>query len=78
MNLITIQTVDGTVARSMLGYDTYEDALSALYSTMALSIANPNLSSAVCLLMSDDGHVDKSERFSRTIAKSNPIESEEE
>ena len=35
MNLITIQTVDGTVARSMLGYDTYEKALSALYSTMA-------------------------------------------
>lgn len=78
MNLITIQTVDGTVARSMLGYDTYEDALSALYSTMASSIANPNLSRAVCLLMSDDGHVDKCERFSRTIAKPNPIESEEE
>ena len=78
MNLITIQTVDGTVARSMLGYDTYENALSALYSTMASSTANPNLSSAVCILMSDDGHVDKCEKFSRTIAKPNPIESEEE
>lgn len=78
MNLITIQTVDGTVARSIGGYDKQEDALSALYSTMASSIANPNLSRAVCLIMSDDGHVDKCEKFSRTIANSNPIESEEE
>lgn len=78
MNLITIQTVDGTVARSIGGYDKQEDALSALYSTMASSIANPNLSRAVCLIMSDDGHVDKCEKFSRTIANPNPIESEEE
>lgn len=78
MNLITIQIVEGTVARSILGYNTYEEALSALYSTMASSTANPNLSSAVCILMSDNGHVDKCEKFSRTIAKPNPIESEEE
>ena len=67
MNLITIQTVSGETPRSMLAYDTEEQALSAFYSTMASSIANPNLSKVVCELMDDDGRINKCERYERTV-----------
>lgn len=76
MNLITIQTVNGEYARSMLAYDTQEQALSALYSTMASSTANPNLSKTVCELMDDEGRILKCERYERTIYPTPVVEEE--
>lgn len=65
-NLITIQTLnDGTTPRSMLAYETYNDALSALYSTMASATANINLIKCVCTLLSDTGMLDKQDIFER-------------
>lgn len=78
MNLITIQTVNGEYARSMLAYDTQEQALSALYSTMASSIANPNLSKAVCELVDDDGRISKCERYSKPVVVTHDEEEQTE
>lgn len=75
-NLITIQTLnDGTTPRSMLAYETYNDALSALYSTMASATANLNVTKCVCILLSDAGMLDKQDTFKRT--QDNPIEEAE-
>lgn len=72
-NLITIQTLnDGTMARSMLTYETYNDALSALYSTMASAMANTNLIKCICVLMSDIGMIEKQDIFERP--QDNPVE----
>ncbi len=72
-NLITIQTLnDGTMPRSMMAYETYNDALSALYSTMASATANPNVIKCMCTLLSDIGMIDKQDIFERP--QDNPVE----
>lgn len=80
-NLITIQTLnDGTVPRSMLAYETEEQALSALYATMSSSLANENINTVVCVIMSDAGLISKHEVFDRTkeaYMQDNPVEEAE-
>lgn len=75
-NLITIQKLkDGTTARSMLTYETFDEALSALYSTMASATANHNVIEGTCLLMTDMGMIDKQEIYERP--QDNPVEEAE-
>lgn len=64
MNLLTItKHNDGTYARELLNYATYDEALSALYMSLSSAIANENVLSQVAELIDDDGRVAKCERY---------------
>lgn len=66
MNLITIQDLnDGTVARSLLAYEDGNSAMSAFYSTMASSVASPNVLKATCIIMTDEGLIIRTEHWER-------------
>lgn len=66
MNLLTIAThKDGTFARQLLNYPTYDEALTALYMALASAIANENVSRYVAELIADDGRVEKCERYAK-------------
>lgn len=66
MNLITIQELnDGTVARSLLAYEDGNSAMSAFYSTMASSVASPNVLKATCIIMTDEGLIIRTEHWER-------------
>jgi len=66
MNLITIQTVNGEKARSLLGYDDTTTALSAFWYTLSSATANPEVSEVTCVLMTDDGLIIRTEHWIRT------------
>lgn len=80
MNLITYQTVNGEVIRSLLAYPSKNDALSAFYYTMSSALANENLSKIVCLLQDDEGHTVKYEKAEKAVSipviEDNPTEEE--
>ena len=64
-NLITIQTLnDNNVARSMLAYETEEQAVGALYTTMASGVASETVNRVVCGILSDDGIFSRLENYS--------------
>lgn len=78
MNLITLQTLqNGTVARNLLAYGTNDGALSALYQSMRASIADENIANVTCILMTDEGHIQKCERWAREVAPE-PVTAPEE
>jgi hypothetical protein len=45
----------------MLKYNTYDEAISALYMTMASASANTEVTSCICTILSDDGSLNKQE-----------------
>lgn len=64
MNLLTIAKLnDETYARQLLNYPTYDEALTALYTSLASAIANKNVSSYTAELITDEGRVAKCERY---------------
>ena len=66
-NLITIQILKNSpTARSMLAYNTYDEAISALYMTMASASANTEVTSCICTILSDDGSLNKQEIWERS------------
>lgn len=68
MNLLTIEELkDGTFARSFLNYASGDAALTALYSSMASAVANVNVKKCVVELITDDGRVEKCERYIKPI-----------
>lgn len=68
MNLLTIaKHNDDTYARRLLNYPTYDEALAALYTSLASAIANENVSSYTAELITDEGRVIKCERYVKTI-----------
>lgn len=78
MNLITIQNLtDGTTARSFVNYESTTDATSALYTTMAYSVANEAVTSAICVLMDDNGVPTKREKWQRPFTPE-PVKEEEQ
>lgn len=59
--------LDGTpTAASLLGYNTQDAATIALYSTMASSMDNNNISSIMCMIINENGIVVRVERWERT------------
>lgn len=78
MNLITLQTLKtGVVARNLLSYGTNDAALSALYQGMRASIADENIANVTCILMTDEGHIQKCERWAREVTPE-PVTAPEE
>ena len=77
-NLVTIQTVDGEVARSMLAYDTLDAVYSAMYSTLAYSTASEAVTKCICAILNDDLVMLKKESWTRTIVKAPEIDKGEE
>lgn len=68
MNLITLQTLKtGVVARNLLSYGTNDAALSALYQNMRASIADTNVANVTCILMTDGGFIQRTERWVREV-----------
>ena len=75
MNLLTIKTLkDGSIERAFLNYTNYTDALSALYYALWVASSDQNVTVFVAELISDDGRVDKCERYYAPV----PVESEAE
>lgn len=52
-------------AKSIFGYESVDSAKAALYSTMASSIANENVSTAICDILDNDGLIIKYEKWVR-------------
>lgn len=68
MNKLTIALLkDGTYARQLINYATYDEALSAMYMDIASAIANVDCVSYMAELISDSGRVVKCERWERAI-----------
>lgn len=66
MNLLTIAKLnDGTYARQLLAYATRDEALTALYMSIAGGIANADVVEYTAELISDNGYVAKCERWTR-------------
>lgn len=78
MNLLTIQTVKGEIAKSFLGYSTLDEAYSAMYSTLASSTANADVTRCICILMDDNGRTHEREEWNRTIIAETTEEQTEE
>lgn len=77
-NLVTIQTVNGEIVRSMLAYDTMDAVYSALYSTLAYSTASETVTKCICAILNDEAVMLKKEVWSRTvITVPEPEETEE-
>lgn len=77
-NLVTIQTVNGEIARSMLAYDTMDAVYSAMYSTLAYSTASETVTKCICAILDDEAVMLKKEVWSRTaITVPEPEETEE-
>ena len=72
MNLLTLQhTAAGTVTRNLTSYGSVDGALSALYQSMRSSINAPEILSITALLIDDNGHVAKCERWAREVEEEN-------
>lgn len=77
-NLVTIQTVNGEITRSMLAYETMDAVYSAMYSTLAYSTASDTVTKCICAILNDNAVVLKREEWSRTvITVPEPEETEE-
>ena len=64
MNLISIQTLnDGQIVRSLLAYEDYASAASALYYTISSNIVDTSVKSIVCVLLNDKGYIEKQETY---------------
>lgn len=67
MNLITIQTLKtGEVARSFMTYETLEDAVGALYQTLASSVIDNKVSDVLTIIMNDQGRIMKQDGWKRS------------
>lgn len=77
-NLVTIQTVDGEIVRSMLAYDTMDAVYSAMYSTLAYSTASETVTKCICAILNDEAVMLKKEVWSRTVIKVTTEEQTEE
>lgn len=74
MNLLTIKTMkDGNVVREFLHYDSFTAALTALYYALWVATSDPNTASYTAELVSDDGRVEKCERYFAPV----PVEESE-
>jgi len=73
MNLLLITTKDnGEITRSLLSFETENEAVSRLYSELAYATASGSgIVKIVAEIITDEGNVKKCERW-----KSTPIESE--
>lgn len=70
MNLLTIAKLnDGTYARQLLAYSTRDEALTALYMSMASGISNADVVEYTAELINDNGYVPKCERWAREVAE---------
>lgn len=58
--------------KALYEYNTLDEAKSALYSTMASSMANDNIKSVLCEIINDIGGVVKTEMWERPVI-GNPI-----
>ena len=77
-NLVTIQTVNGEIVRSMLAYDTMDAVYSAMYSTLAYSTASETVTKCICAILNDEAVMLKKEVWSGTvITVPEPEETEE-
>ena len=55
---------DGSpTAKSLFDYATKDQAFSVLYSTMASSMANDNISDVICMILNENGGSIKYERW---------------
>ena len=76
MNLLTIKTMnDGSIIRSLLNYETENEALCAFYNELAYAVASPDIKGVMVELITDDGYVKKCERYNKPVEES---EGEEE
>lgn len=66
-NLVTIQTVNGEITRSMLAYETIDAVYSAMYSTLAYSTASETVTKCICAIFNDEAVMLKKEVWTRTI-----------
>lgn len=57
--------------KALYEYNTLDEAKSALYSTMASSMANDNIKSVLCEIINDIGGVVKHERWERNLVTEN-------
>lgn len=74
MNLLTIKTSkDGSTKRAFLNYASYTEALSALYYALWVASSDQNVTVFVAELISDDGRVEKCERYFAPV----PVEESE-
>lgn len=70
MNLLTLQhTTAGTCARDLTSYGSNDGALSALYQSMRASINAPEIADITALLIEDNGHVVKCEKWVREVVE---------
>lgn len=68
MNLLTIKAMnDGSIIRSLLNYETENEALCAFYNELAYAVASPDIKGVMVELITDDGHVKKCERFDKPV-----------
>lgn len=71
MNLLTIKTMnDGSFIRSLLNYETENEALCAFYNELAFAVASPDVKGVMVEMITDDGHVKKCERFDKPVEES--------
>ena len=77
-NLVTIQTVNGEITRSMLAYETMDAVYSAMYSTLAYSTASDTVTKCICAILNDNAVMLKREEWSRTIIAETAEEQTEE
>lgn len=79
MNLLTIKTMnDGSIIRSLLNYETENEALCAFYNELAYAVASPDIKGVMVEMISDDGYVSKCERFERAVQPVEESEGEKE
>lgn len=66
MNLLIIKTLnDGQIVRSLLNYSTDSEATSAMYYELWYATSTDNVTSIMCELICDNGHVEKCEHWER-------------
>lgn len=79
MNLLVIKTLtDGTIARSIVNYSSKEEAMAAFFYELWYATSDENTRGIVCEIITDDGRVEKCERYEKFIDPVVNMESEEE
>ena len=71
--IVLIQTFEDATptAKALFEYETMDAAKSALFSTMASSMANENIASVMCEIINEAGGVLKHERWERNPVTEN-------
>ena len=73
MNLLVIKRLtDGSYVRSLLNYPSENEARVAFYNELAYSVAAENIVSVVAVMIDDEGHSVKYERFSKPVEIAEP------